>query len=63
MTITVERRQTTAFWTTEADCSRRVLRGGSSFSDPRFVRSANRSWFPTGNRDYDVGFRVARTLN
>ena len=45
------------------DCSRRVLRGGSWSRSPRGMRSAYRQWFPSGNRDSDVGFRVARTLN
>jgi len=44
------------------DCSRRVLRGGSWLSDPRFLRSANRDGYTAGNRDYNNGFRVARTL-
>ena len=44
------------------DCSRRVVRGGSWFSSPRNLRSANRSWDSTGNRDSYLGFRIARTL-
>ena len=46
------------------NCDRRVLRGGSWYSDDveRFLRSANRSRSETGfRRKYD-GFRVARTL-
>jgi formylglycine-generating enzyme required for sulfatase activity len=46
----------------DADASRRVLRGGSWFNDPRFLRSACRDWFTTDFRDYVVGFRVVRTL-
>ena len=44
------------------DCSRRVLRGGSWYSFPRNLRSANRSWDDTGYRGSNDGFRVARTL-
>ena len=44
------------------DCDRRVLRGGSWNSKPRFLRSAIRFRYTTGDRDYDFGFRVARTL-
>ena len=50
-------------WTSGGGCSRRVLRGGSWGNSPGFVRSANRSGSPSGNRDSLVGFRVARTLN
>ena len=42
-------------------CSR-VLRGGSWYYIPRFLRSANRDRDPPDNRNYAVGFRVARTL-
>ena len=48
-------------WRSE-DCSRRVLRGGSWFNDPRFLRSAFRNRSTTGYRFNDNGFRVARTL-
>ena len=44
------------------DCSRRVVRGGSWYVIPWFLRAAIRSWLGTGNRDYDLGFRIARTL-
>ena len=43
-------------------CSERVLRGGSWFLNPRFLRAAYRLWFSTGNRYLIFGFRVARTL-
>ena len=43
------------------NCSRRVLRGGSWYDSPRFLRSADRHWFNAGIR-YNLGFRVARTL-
>jgi formylglycine-generating enzyme required for sulfatase activity len=45
------------------DCSRRVYRGGSWYSLPRYVRSANRSMNATGYRVNLVGFRIARTLS
>ena len=50
-------------WTSGGDCDLRVLRGGSWFVIPRGVRSASRGSNLTGYRDFDVGFRVARTLN
>ena len=42
------------------DCDRRVLRGGSWFSDPRSLRSANRNRSSTITRHIIDGFRVAR---
>ena len=45
-----------------SESGRRVLRGGSWLSYPRYLRSANRGWYDTGNRDNSLGFRVARTL-
>ena len=44
-------------------CCRRVLRGGSWSSGPRGLRSAFRRWADTGDRAYNFGFRVARTLS
>ena len=44
------------------NCSDRVLRGGSWGSDPKSLRSANRSRSVTGFRSIVAGFRVARTL-
>ena len=44
------------------DCSKRVLRGGSWDDAPGYLRSANRFRFSSGNRGYDFGFRIARTL-
>ena len=49
-------------WTT-GDCSLRVLRGSSWFSEPRYLRSANRSRYLSDFRLNDSGLRVARTLN
>ncbi len=40
---------------------RHVLRGGSWASRPDWVRSAYRSWGTPDARDYDIGFRLART--
>jgi len=43
-------------------CFRRVLRGGSWFNFPRFLRSASRERISAGDRGNNLGFRVARTL-
>lgn len=40
----------------------RVLRGGSWFNVPLDLRSANRSGSGPDRRDFDIGFRPARTL-
>ena len=50
-------------WTSGGDCGRRVLRGGSWFGTPRYLRSAARLRNTTEARYYDAGFRVARTLD
>ena len=44
------------------NCARRVLRGGSWFNEPSFLRAANRMGSLTGDRSSYFGFRVARTL-
>jgi len=44
------------------ECSFRVLRGGSWFDTPWYLRSANRTGFYATYRIYDVGFRLARNL-
>ena len=44
------------------ECGWRVLRGGSWDYIPGNLRSAHRSRYPAGNRNSNVGFRVARTL-
>ncbi len=49
-------------WTKGGECSERVLRGGSWFGFPEFLRSANRYGDSTGYRSSNVGFRVSRTL-
>ena len=47
---------------TSGNCARRVLRGGTLSSRPRYLRSTFRSSDPTGYRGPHLGFRVARTL-
>lgn len=44
------------------DCSRRVIRAGSWNFAPGELRSANRFGYGARSRDFDLGFRVARTL-
>ena len=44
------------------DCGRRVLRGGSWASGPEDLRAASRGRQATDDRNYLIGFRVARTL-
>ena len=46
---------------TTGTCTQRMVRGGSWYLIPWFLRSAARSGFTTGYR-VDLGFRVARTL-
>jgi formylglycine-generating enzyme required for sulfatase activity len=47
---------------TGPDCSRHVVRGGSFYNIPSWIRSARRHWFSTVIRNPVIGFRVARTL-
>jgi formylglycine-generating enzyme required for sulfatase activity len=51
-----------AVWKAGADGTRRVLRGGSWFVNPRVLRAADRDWDSPGGRGGTVGFRIARTL-
>jgi formylglycine-generating enzyme required for sulfatase activity len=44
------------------DCSRRVLRGGSWFNNPWFLRAAFRGGGTSDDRGNDIGFRLGRTL-
>ena len=48
-------------WTSR-NCKRRVMRGGSWFNIPSFIRSAVRLRVGTGLRTGTYGFRIARTL-
>ena len=43
-------------------CDRRVLRGGSWYSNPEDLRAANRYVYTIGVRSNNLGFRLARTL-
>ncbi len=49
-------------WIEGADCSSRIVRAGSWFFAPAFLRSAKRYWFTTDYRLNYLGFRVARTF-
>jgi formylglycine-generating enzyme required for sulfatase activity len=48
-------------WTTGA-CINRVVRGGSWYADPTYLRSAVRDKSSPDDRDNSFGFRVGRTL-
>lgn len=45
-----------------ADCSRNVVRGGSFYNIPSWLRSARRHWYSATIRLPVVGFRLARPL-
>ncbi len=45
-----------------ADCSNRVMRGGSWAIYPSALRAAQRLYSGSGRRSHDIGIRVARTL-
>jgi formylglycine-generating enzyme required for sulfatase activity len=47
---------------TQGDCTRRLLRGGSWYSQPQYVRSAFRNHFDRNSRASTFGIRVAREL-
>ncbi|MEN8178241.1 MAG: SUMF1/EgtB/PvdO family nonheme iron enzyme [Pseudomonadota bacterium] len=44
------------------ECGQRVIRGGSWFNGPGFLRSATRSGRNTGNMNNNLGFRLAQDL-
>ncbi len=48
--------------TNGGDCTSRVVRGGSWIDTLRFQRSAYRVWSTPDDREDDIGFRLARTL-
>jgi formylglycine-generating enzyme required for sulfatase activity len=47
----------------EGDCTKRVLRGGSWFSEPNELRAAFRARYDSDLRIRKAGFRVVRDLN
>jgi formylglycine-generating enzyme required for sulfatase activity len=49
-------------WIAGGDCTRRMNRGGSWGLAPENLSSAYRAESTIGDRDYYLGFRVARTL-
>jgi len=49
-------------WLQGGDSSRRVVRGGAWGYNPRYLRSALRGRNHSEYRDYDLGFRLGRTL-
>ena len=44
----------------DENCVRRVMRGGSWYGKPSYVRSANRFWYPKNFRNNNLGFRIVR---
>jgi formylglycine-generating enzyme required for sulfatase activity len=48
-------------WISE-DCKRRILRGGSWYEIPQYLRSANRVGYPPERQSFFYGFRIARAL-
>lgn len=49
-------------WVRDGDKYRRVLMGGAWFSPVEYLRANNRRKYEQSYRDYDSGFRLARTL-
>ena len=49
-------------WIEGGEQDRRVVRGGSWYDDPQFLRSAFRHGSISGFRDISFGFRIGRTL-
>ena len=49
-------------WSSDCNDERRIVRGGSWFDPPRFLRSASRNRAPASIRGALMGFRLVRTL-
>jgi formylglycine-generating enzyme required for sulfatase activity len=49
-------------WSAGGDPARRVIRGGSWFNAPQFLRSATRAAVGIDDRNAVIGLRIARTL-
>ncbi|MDD5391986.1 MAG: formylglycine-generating enzyme family protein [Thiothrix sp.] len=49
-------------WESGGDCGRRVLRGGSWYFNPAYLRSSNRLDYSPVLRNLDLGFRVVCVL-
>ena len=50
-------------WTSDGDSAWRVVRGGSWFNVPRYLRSAYRGWFTPSLRYSYSGFRLVQDLS
>jgi len=48
---------------TSGDCGRRVVRGGSWYHIPAWLRAAHRYWYAADIRFPSIGFRVVRASN
>lgn len=46
----------------QGDCGWRVIRGGSWYGKPSYVRSADRFWYATYFWNNNLGFRLVRSL-
>jgi formylglycine-generating enzyme required for sulfatase activity len=47
-------------WISGGNCARRVIRGGSWNNPSKDLRSSNRSSYYLDNRNFNIGFRLAR---
>jgi formylglycine-generating enzyme required for sulfatase activity len=50
-------------WLRGRDANRRVVRGGSWYNYLQYLRAAVRDGYTIDTRSYNIGFRLARTLN
>ncbi|MDE0218548.1 MAG: SUMF1/EgtB/PvdO family nonheme iron enzyme [Spirochaetaceae bacterium] len=48
---------------TQGDCIDRVIRSGSWYGKPSYVRTANRCCYATYFRNNNLGFRLARAVS